>query len=122
VTRTFQNVGLGLGTVASALVLASGIIEYPLIELALYGTLGFVFVVVVGIWLGAIWPVRLALAAGNAGVIAGVASIWLVYRGAPMVQIAPILFFGAALLLAFGYPLSAVALARGILAKVARPA
>lgn len=69
----------GLGLVASALVLASGIIWYPLIEVAVVAPLALLFVVVVGIWLGAIWPARLALGVGDTAVIAGFAGLWALY-------------------------------------------
>ena len=119
--RTVQNDGLGIGTAASTLVLVSGIIAYPLIEVAVYAPLGFLFVLIVGIWLGAIWPARLALGVGNGCVIAGCAGLLLVYSPAGTLQINPILFFGAALLFVFGYALAAMSLARGLLARV-RPA
>jgi hypothetical protein len=121
-SRTVQNVGLSIGTAASALVLVSGIIGYPLIELAVYAPLGFLFVLIVGIWLGAIWPARLALGVGNGCVLAGFAGLLLVYSPAGTLQINPILFFGAALLFVFGYALIAVSLARGMLARRTRPA
>ena len=120
--RSLQNIALVLGTVASALALASGIIWYPLIEVSVFNPLAVLFVLVVGIWLGAIWPVRLALGVGNAAVIVGFAGIWTIFGLAlASGQINPILFFGAALLFVFGYALAAMSLARGLLARV-RPA
>lgn len=112
----------GIGLVVSALVLASGIIWYPLIEASIYATLPMLFVLVVGIWLGAIWPARLALGAGNGAVIAGFAAILALYRSAASEQIDPILFFGATLLMAFGYALVALSLARHLTARRPRPA
>jgi hypothetical protein len=120
-SRTVQNVGLGIGTVASALVLVSGIIGYPLIELAVFAPLGFLFILIVGIWLGAIWPARLAVGAGNSCVLAGFAGLLLVYSPPGKLQINPILFFGVALLFVFGYTLIAMSLARGVLARWTRP-
>jgi len=120
--RTNQKVALGLGTVASALVLASGIIWYPLIVVSVENPLAVLFVVVVGVWLGAIWPARLALGVGDAAVIAGFAGIWTLFGMAATVSINPILFFGVALQIAFGYALAAVSLARVLLAKGTRPA
>jgi hypothetical protein len=111
----------GIGLVASALVLASGIIVYPLIELGFFAPLPLLFVLVVGIWLGVIWPARLALGVGNAAVIAGFAGILTAYRLADPLSINAVLFFGTALLFAFGYMLVAVSLARG-LARRAWPA
>jgi len=107
----------GIGLVASALVLASGIIWYPLIEAAFVAPLPLLFVVVAGIWLGAIWPARLALGVGNAAVIAGFAGVLTVYGLAASVSINPVFFFGAALMFALGYALTAMSLARGLLAR-----
>jgi len=121
-TRTLQNAALGLGCVASAVVLASGIIWYPLIELAVQGTLTMLFAVMVGFWLGAIWPSRLALRVGNAAVIAGFAAIWAVFSVATSGPLSPILFFGAALMIALGYALIGGSLARGVLARGLREA
>jgi len=113
----------GLGLVASALVLASGIIWYPLIEAAILATLPLLFAVVVGVWLGAIWPARLALGVGNAAVVAGFVGILLLYGLAQRSgEINPVFFFGTALLFAFGYTLVAISLARGLLARRTRPA
>jgi len=119
--RTVQNVGLGIGTAASALVLVSGIIAYPLIELAVYAPLGFLFALIVGIWLGAIWPARLALGVGNGCVLAAFAGLLLVYSPPGRLEINPILFFGVALLFVFAYALVAMCLARGVLARLTRP-
>jgi hypothetical protein len=121
-SRTVQNAALGLGCVASALVLASEIIWYPLIELAVQDTLAMLFAVVVGFWLGAIWPPRLALGVGNAAVIAGFAAIWAVFSVAASGPLSPILFFGAALSIALGYALIGGSLARGVLARGLRRA
>jgi hypothetical protein len=112
----------GLGLLASALVLASGIIWYPLIEAAFLATLPLLFAVVVGVWLGAIWPARLALGVGNAAVVAGFVGILLLYGLARSGEINPVFFFGTALLFAFGYTLVAISLARGLLARRTRPA
>ena len=111
----------GVGLVASALVLVSGIIWYPLIEVSVANPLAVLFVLVVGIWLGAIWPARLALGVGNAAVLAGFAGILTIFGLAASVQINPIVFYGAALLFPFGYSLAAMSVARGLLAK-RRPA
>ena len=111
------KIGNGIGLVGSALVLVSGIIWYPLIEASIYATLPTLFVLVVGIWLGAVWPARLALGAGNGAVIAGFAAILVLYRSAASEQIDPILFFGATLLMASGYALVAVSLARHLTAR-----
>ena len=121
-TRTVQNAGLGLGCVASALVLASGIIWYPLIELAIENTLAMLFALAVGFWLGAIWPPRLALGVGNAAVIAGFAAILAVFGVAASGPLSAILFFGAALMIALGYALIAGSLARGVLPRGLRRA
>jgi hypothetical protein len=107
----------GLGLVASALVLASGIILYPLIEGAVFAPLPLLFVMVVGIWLGAIWPARLALGVGNAAVIAGFAGLLTAYSLADSVSINAVLFFGAALMFTVGYALIAMSVARGLLAR-----
>jgi hypothetical protein len=112
----------GIGLVASALVLASGVIWYPLIEAVFVVTLPLLFAVVVGVWLGAIWPARLALAVGNAAVVAAFVGLLVLYGLARSGEINPVFFFGTALLFAFGYILVAVSLARGLLARRARPA
>jgi hypothetical protein len=112
----------GLGLVASALVLASGAIWYPLIEAAFVVTLPLLFAVAVGVWLGAIWPARLALAVGNAAVVTAFLGLLVLYGLARSGEINPIFFFGTALLFGFGYMLIAVGLARGLLARRARPA
>jgi hypothetical protein len=107
----------GIGLVASALVLASGIILYPLIEVAVFAPLPLLFVVVAGIWLGAIWPARLALGVGNAAVIAGFAGLLTAYGLADSVSINGVLFFSAALMFTVGYALIAMSVARGLLAR-----
>jgi hypothetical protein len=112
----------GIGLVASALVLASGIILYPLIEVAVFAPLPLLFVVAAGIWLGAIWPARLALGVGNAAVVAGFVGLLLLYGLAHSGEINPVFFFGTALLFAFGYTLVATSLARGLLARRTRSA
>lgn len=106
----------GLGLVVSTLVLASGIIWYPLILAAVVATLPLLIVVVAGIWLGAIWPARLALGVGNAAVVAGFAGVMTLF-GLASVSINPVFFFGAALMLALGYALIAMSVARGLLAR-----
>jgi hypothetical protein len=107
----------GIGLVASALVLTSGIIWYPLIEVGVFAPLPLLFVVVAGTWLGAIWPARLALGVGNAAVVAGSAGLLTAYGLADSVSINAVLFFGAALMFAVGYALIAMSVARGLLAR-----
>ena len=107
----------GLGLLASALVLASGIIWYPMIEVAVFAPLPLLCAVVVGFWLGASWPARLALGVGNAAVIVGVAGILTLYGIAGPGSIAPVLFYGAALMMALGYALIGGSLVRGILTR-----
>ena len=111
----------GIGLVGSALVLASGIIWYPLIEVAIVAPLALLFVVVTGIWLGAIWPAPLAFGVGNAAVIAGYAGLLAPYGLTQYASsINPIFVFGVALMFVVGYALVAGSLARGLLAKGSR--
>lgn len=121
-TRTVQNAALGLGCVASALLLASGIVWYPLIDLAIQDTLAMLFALAVGFWLGARWPARLALGVGNAAVIAGFAGLWILFRVAASDTVSPILFFGVALMIALGYALIGGSLAREVVARGLRRA
>ena len=107
----------GLGLIASALVLASGIIWYPMIEVAVFAPLPLLFAVVVGFWFGASWPARLALGAGNAAVIVGFAGILTLFGIAGSGPVAPILSYGAGLMMALGYALIGGSLVRGILAR-----
>jgi hypothetical protein len=121
-TRTIQNAAIGLGCVESALVLASGIVWYPLIDLAIQDTLAMLVAVVAGIWLGARWPARLALGVGNTTVIAGIAGIWILFRVAVSDTVSPILFFGVALMITLGYALIGGSLARQVVARGLRRA
>ena len=114
-SRTVQNVALGLGSLASVLIFASGIIEYPLITVLVESPLGVLIVVVGGIWLGAIWPARLVLGVGNAAVIVGFAGLWTLFGLSASGSINPTFFFGAALMFALGYALVAMSVARGLL-------
>jgi hypothetical protein len=121
-TRTIHNAAIGLGCVVSALVLASGIVWYPLIDLAIQDTLAMLVVVVVGFWLGTRWPARLALGVGNIAVIAGIAGIWILFRVAVSDTVSPILFFGVALMITLGYALLGGSLAREAVARGLRRA
>jgi hypothetical protein len=121
-TRTVQHAAIGLGCVVSALVLASGIVWYPLIDVAIQDTLAMLVAVVAGCWLGARWPARLALGVGNTAVIAGFAGIWILFRVAASDTVSPILFFGVALMITLGYALIGGSLTREVVARGLRRA